>query len=69
MEHYSFWGMNFIWWILWFLFLVWIFVTPWDIPGQRRRKDTPMDILNKRYARGEIDKSEFEEKKKSILQR
>ena len=69
MEHYSFWGMNFIWWILWFLLFVWIFVTPWDIPGQRTRKDSPLDILNKRYASGEIDKSEFEEKKKDILQR
>lgn len=25
-----------------------------------------MDILNKRYARGEIDQSEYEEKKKDI---
>ena len=29
-------------------------------------RETAMDILNARYARGEIDKAEYEEKKKDL---
>ena len=29
-------------------------------------RESPLDILNKRYARGEIDQGEYEEKKKQL---
>lgn len=58
-----YWGMNLIWWILWIVMIVWVFAIPYDIPGQRRRKNNPLDILKKRYASGKINTEEYNEKK------
>jgi len=38
----------------------------WHSEGQCK-KETALDILKKRYARGEIDKEEFEQRKKDLL--
>lgn len=65
-DNYHFVGMHLIWWILWMILLFWIFATPYNVPGQRIKKDSPLDILKKRFALGEIDKEEFQEKKKVI---
>ena len=58
------WGMHLIWWVIWIILIVWVFATPWDIPGQRNKNDSPLDDLEKRFARGEITKEEFTEGKK-----
>ncbi|MFC3560581.1 SHOCT domain-containing protein [Pedobacter jamesrossensis] len=63
-----FFGMDFLWWILWSALLVWIFLVPYDIPGQRNRKRSAMHILQERFARGAIDLKEYE-RKKNILER
>ncbi|MCB0726602.1 MAG: SHOCT domain-containing protein [Ignavibacteriae bacterium] len=65
---YSFWGMHMLWWVIWLIFMIWIFATPWKIPGDKRKKDTPLDILQKRYAAGEINKEEYEDRKKTLEQ-
>ncbi len=52
--------------LIWFFFVIWIFATPWDIPGRKIKKVTPLDILKKRFARGEITKKEFDDMKKQI---
>jgi len=63
---YSFWGMHMVWWIVWVILLVWIFLTPWDVPGQRKRPDSPLDVLKKRYASGEIGREQFERMKEDL---
>ena len=35
--------------------------------GSSGQADSPMEVLKKRYARGEINKEEFEDKKKDIV--
>lgn len=62
----NFWGMDIIWWFIWMVMIFWIFATPYDIPGQRRRKDAPLDILKKRFASGEITNDEYQDKKKIL---
>ncbi|MFZ4400342.1 MAG: SHOCT domain-containing protein [Bacteroidales bacterium] len=61
-----YWGMDLIWWFVWLGLLFWIFALPYNIPGQRRRKEMPFDILQKRFAAGEITSNEYQEKKKIL---
>ena len=61
-----FWGMHLAWWVFWMILLIWIFATPYDIPGQRKKKGSPLEILKKRYAAGEINEEEFEERKRVL---
>ncbi|MEO8820652.1 MAG: SHOCT domain-containing protein [Ginsengibacter sp.] len=63
---YYFGGMHFIWWIIWMGLLFWIFLTPWSVPGERRQKDSPLDILQKRFAAGEITKEQYLDHKKLL---
>ena len=65
-EGYHFGGMHLLWWFLWLVFIFWVFATPYDIPGQRKKKDSPLDILKKRYASGEITSQEYETIKKDL---
>jgi len=63
-----FFGMHFVWWFIWLMLLIWIFAIPYNIPGQRYRKESPLDLLQIRFATGLITKEEYEERK-SILQK
>lgn len=66
MNNYSYWGMNIIWWFIWVGVVFWIFAIPYDIPGQRKRKNSPLDILQQRFASGQINKEEYNDKKKIL---
>jgi len=59
---------NMIFWLLLVVGLV--FLAAWMIrkyaTGGGRSEETALDILKKRYARGEITREEYEEKKRDI---
>jgi putative membrane protein len=64
------WGMGWIWIIglIALVIVIWMIVRVVNqkkIPDQPANK-TPMDILNERYAKGEISKDEYTVKKKAI---
>lgn len=68
-NHWMFGGFM---WGFWILFLVALFfLIRWAVQqgkaSEQKREGNPMEILKKRYARGEIDKEEFEQKKKDLL--
>ena len=65
---YHFGGMHFIWWLIWIMFLLTIFASPYEIPGQRSRRQSPLDILQNRLASGQITNEEYQEKK-TMLER
>lgn len=59
-------GMHFVWWIIWLILLIWIFFVPSDIPYHKTKEENPLDILKKRFAKGEITKEEYEESMKIL---
>ncbi len=69
MMGYGFGGGMMLFWILIIVGIV--LLVKWLVEqtqvGAAAPEETALDILKKRYARGEIDKKEFEEKKKDLI--
>ncbi|CAG0943131.1 hypothetical protein BROC_02142 [Candidatus Brocadiaceae bacterium] len=55
-----------IFWVLVIIGLVLLIKYLWESGGAKREQDSALEILKKRYARGDISKEEFEEKKKDL---
>lgn len=63
-----FWGMHFLWWILLIVVLVWLLTSRTNVFRQGPPAETPLDILKQRFARGEITKEEYEERRRILEQ-
>jgi putative membrane protein len=61
-DGWGFWGMHFFWWLFWIALIVVFFALIEPVPRGRRR-ETPLEILQRRYAAGEITEKEYEERK------
>lgn len=59
--------LGLVFWILVIVGLVLLIKYLWEGGGAKRQTESALEFLKKRYARGEITKEEFEEKKKDIL--
>ena len=62
------WGMMVMMFLCWVLFIVGLIVgIRWLIgKGKEQKQDSALEILRERYARGEINKEEFEAKRKDL---
>ncbi len=58
--------MMVIFWLAIILFFVWLVKEAGSNKDGQKPKDSALDILKERYARGEIGKEEFELKKKDL---
>ena len=63
---YNFFGMHLGWWLIWVIMLFWIFATPYDIPWQRPRRNSAIEVLKRRFANRQITKEEYLEGKEII---
>ncbi len=61
----GFFGMHAFWWMFWVAFVIlgFSFFDPVPKVQSKNRKDGPLEILQKRFARGEISATDYEERK------
>ena len=68
-DHMMFGGFMWVFWIAALIGL--FFLIRWAVQqgqsGDRKGGEDPLEILKQRYAKGEVDKEEFEQKKKDLL--
>jgi putative membrane protein len=63
---YGFGILGLIFLILVIIGLVLLIKYLWESGGAKREQESALEILKKRYARGDISREEFEEKKKDL---
>mgnify|MGYP001589352645 FL=1 len=59
--------MMFLFWAAIIIFIVWLVREVGGRNNEKHNSNSSLDILKERYAKGEINKEEFEQKKKDIV--
>lgn len=70
MHDFNFFGggwMMFLWWFIIIVLVVFTIRAVMNSGQNTRHKETPLEILKRRYANGEIDEEEFQKRKKELL--
>lgn len=65
---YNFMGMYSYWWVFWLI--LWICFFSFMMPVRRttyRQMQSPLQLLQRRYAAGEITSEEYEERRAKLL--
>jgi putative membrane protein len=65
---YYYWGMHTYWWVWWFF--IWVVFFSFFMPVRRtayRQMQSPLQILQARYAAGDITSDEYEEMRTKLL--
>jgi len=65
----GFWGMHFFWWIFWVALIAVMFSIFQPVPRSRNKEhknQSPLEILQRRYASGELSDAEYEKKKSRL---
>ncbi len=58
---YHYWGMHLFWWLFWIGIVVLLVATGWP-RAQISARDPALDALRTRYAAGEIDEEDYQER-------
>jgi putative membrane protein len=61
----SYWGMHFFWWMFWIAAMVLMF-SPMTPVSRGRRRETALEVLQRRYAAGELTTEAYEERKTKL---
>ena len=69
-DNAAFFGMHFFWWFFWIILWVGFFSMLRPVPHKhwQRMRETPIDILNRRLASGEINEQDYDSRK-SVIER
>lgn len=64
---WHFFGMHGLWWLFWVILLAVVLFAVFNPRINRKKeKESPLDILKRRYASGDISTEEYKERKSAL---